>query len=392
MKNFIPTYEQCREICDANDNFTFYETKHNVDGYNISIFNYRLAMPPLFYKPIPSNTEIVAHELRGLTFVFNKDGSLYNKYILMDKFFNLNQSECSTYSLMKKEVIKEIAYKEDGSIASFVKLPNNRIIGRSKASFESDQAIEVEKIYNENKDIKRLVDICFNYGIIPIFEYVSPRNRVVLQYAKTDLVLIKLRINKTGEYISVEDLKALTEKNILDGITIVKTFNDLSLDDLIAKCEVDTGYEGFVITFESGKMVKLKLLEYINLHNLHTEDLHREDSIIYLIINEKIDDILCQLADDDERKLMVLEIIELVNRSIIFEYNSIKNLLSKYNGSKKDFALSYIKDEYFPYAMMHINRDIDIISIAKDKILKDTSKLMEARDWVDKNKKLYNVI
>lgn len=48
MKYFIPTYEQCRAICDANDNFIFYETKHVIDGYNVSIFNYRLAQPKDF--------------------------------------------------------------------------------------------------------------------------------------------------------------------------------------------------------------------------------------------------------------------------------------------------------------------------------------------------------
>ena len=48
MNYFIPTYEQCRLICDANDNFTFYETKHVIDGFDVSIFNYRLAIPKNF--------------------------------------------------------------------------------------------------------------------------------------------------------------------------------------------------------------------------------------------------------------------------------------------------------------------------------------------------------
>lgn len=46
--HYIPTYEECRQICDANDNFLFYESKHKVDGYDISIFNYRLAQPQDF--------------------------------------------------------------------------------------------------------------------------------------------------------------------------------------------------------------------------------------------------------------------------------------------------------------------------------------------------------
>jgi hypothetical protein len=66
----------------------------------------------------------------------------------MNKFFNLNQTECSSYELVKEEKIKGIAYKEDGSIISFIKLPNNKILAKSKTSFESEQAIEAQKIYD----------------------------------------------------------------------------------------------------------------------------------------------------------------------------------------------------------------------------------------------------
>ena len=476
MKYFIPTYSECREICDANDNFTFFETKHEVDGFKISIFSYRLAMPTLFTNPIKTKPEITAHELRGLTFVWNKDGSLFARYILMDKFFNLNQSECSSYHLLNKEVIKEITNKEDGSIASFIKLPNGRIIGRSKASFISDQAVQVEKIYNENKSIKNLVDYCFNNGIVPIFEYVSPRNRIVLIYDKTDLILLKLRLNKTGQYISIKDLPS----DVKNGVTIVKSFNDVTLDQLIEKCETDTGYEGFVVTFESDKMIKLKLKEYCDLHNLHTEDLHREDAIISLIIEEKIDDILCQLEDGDERKNMVIELIEIVNHHIAQETHAIESLLKKYKGNNKEFAAKFIKNKYFAACMLQVNRhnrinklvlelcdkieylkkvleytpewyinhfadvkkgienakvgnddprkvlieellsmvnigvfidtsiiesvriaigkfgklfigENDLVNIVKDKVLNDTYYLLEARKWVDNNKKLLHV-
>jgi RNA ligase len=395
MKYLIPTYEQCLAICEANDNFTFYESKHIVDGYNISIFNYRLAMPVMFYNPIPGNADITAHELRGLTFVWNHDGSLYNRYLLLDKFFNLNQYECSTYNLLKDQEIKEIAYKEDGSVASFIKLPNGKIVAKSKASFISEQAIEIGKIYEANPSVNKLVNYCFDNDIMPIFEYVSPRNRIVLKYTKTELILLKLRINSTGQYLSISDLPS----EYLDGVSVVNNVKS-TLDELILKCETDSGYEGYVITFTSGKMVKLKLVEYCNLHNLHTQDLHREDAIIYLIVNEQIDDILCQLEDGDERKTMVIELIEIVNLHIKEECVKVIKLLNDYNGSKKDFALKYYKkNEYFGIAMALINNhnrtygDINFIlnddmmlSFVKDKLIDETKHLLQARSWVDKAK------
>lgn len=382
MKYFIPTYDQCRQICDANDNFNFYETKHVIDGYNVSIFNYRLAMPPIFYRPIP-NSDITAHELRGLTFVFNTNGSLYKYFLLMDKFFNLNQHECSTYSLLKDQPIKNITYKEDGSITSFIQLPNGKVVGRSKASFESYQASEACLIYSENKSISKLVDWCFNNDLIAIFEYVSPKNRVVLQYTKTELVLIKVRNNSTGEYFDIENIPA----SILEGVSIVEYFDNLTLEDLIAKCETDIGYEGFVVTFQNNKMIKLKLLDYCAKHNLHTEDLHREDAIIYLIVENQIDDILCQLDKDDERRQTILDISDLVTFHLNRKFLETEQLLSNFKGNVKEFVLANRSNTNFASAMRVINQGSDLLSVIKERLLKDTFYLMNAREWI-KNEKL----
>jgi len=43
MERTLLTYDQCREIVERNDEMKFYETKHIVDGYDVSIFNYKLA-------------------------------------------------------------------------------------------------------------------------------------------------------------------------------------------------------------------------------------------------------------------------------------------------------------------------------------------------------------
>ena len=92
MYNLL-TYNQAVTLTQGNE-APFYEARFVVDGYNISIFNYRLAM----YSDFRDN---FAFEMRGLTFVFNEDGSLYNRYLLLHKFFNLNQVEDSQYSLVK---------------------------------------------------------------------------------------------------------------------------------------------------------------------------------------------------------------------------------------------------------------------------------------------------
>jgi hypothetical protein len=140
----------------------FYESKLVVNGYNVSIFNYRLAM----YSDFIDND---AFEMRGLTFVFNSDGSLFKRYLLLHKFFNLNQVSETQYSLVSDYVIKSIYNKEDGSVASFIRLPNGNIVGKSKMSFESEQALGMNRLYNSNSDLKRFVDLSLYNDLVAVF-------------------------------------------------------------------------------------------------------------------------------------------------------------------------------------------------------------------------------
>ena len=107
----LPSYDDCRLICDTHDNFIFYESKHKEDGFDISIFNYRLATFQNFENPVPDRPDIKGYEMRGITFVWNQDGSLYKRYLLLDKFFNVEQTPCSMYSVVKDYKIKNIYNK-----------------------------------------------------------------------------------------------------------------------------------------------------------------------------------------------------------------------------------------------------------------------------------------
>jgi hypothetical protein len=55
-QNAIPTYEQAVELCSGEE-APFYESKMVVDGFNVSVFNYRLAQYKDFANPIPEKPE-----------------------------------------------------------------------------------------------------------------------------------------------------------------------------------------------------------------------------------------------------------------------------------------------------------------------------------------------
>jgi T4 RnlA family RNA ligase len=377
---YLPTYEECREICDANDNFLFFESKQELDGYNISIFNYRLATPQNFKNPI-LDKNISANELRGLTFVFDNDGKVWKRFLLLDKFWNMNQSECSMYSVVKNYKIKNIYSKEDGSIASFIQLPNGKVYGRSKTSFISDQAIEIQKIYDNWPNIQTFVNWCMNNDIVPIFEYVAPTNRIVVPYANTDLILLRMRDNATGEYLDIDNY---VDK--LDGISIAENIKGLTLDDLVELKSVESGKEGWIVQFENGKMIKIKTEWYSRLHGLFTMELERENTLIALIINETIDDVLSQLGETETKKREeVQKITDVINNFIKNKSEEIDELMKEFKGDVRDFAIKNKKNPNFKFCMDIINKGEDKIKLIKDFILIQTKNLMAARQWLKEN-------
>jgi T4 RnlA family RNA ligase len=345
------------------------------------MFNYRLAKYSDFIVPIPGKN-ISAKEMRGLTFVFNKNGTLYKRYILLEKFFNLNQTTESEYTIVSKLKIKQVNFKEDGSIASFIRLPNGKVIGKSKMSFNSEQAVQITNLYNKNEKIREFVNWTLENDIVAIFEFVSPNNRIVLKYDSDNLILLRMRDNKTGKHLDLMDFT-----NKIGDLEIAPFEDEKSLDDLILKSKTEKGREGWIITFENGLMIKIKTDEYLRLHGLFTEDLNRENTLIGLILNETIDDVLAQL-EEPTKKAEIEKTIEIVNKEMSRISHEVDKLLQKYTGDRKDFALKYQKDPMFSLAMGVINGK-DKIDVIKQRIKIDTKDLMKAREWFKKAKERY---
>lgn len=379
---YLPSYEECRLICDTHDNFLFYESKQVEQGYNISIFNYRLATYQNFENPVLDRPDLKGYELRGLTFVFNTDGNLYKRYLLLDKFFNLEQTPCSMYSVVKDYKIKNIFNKEDGSIASFIRLPNGKVLGRSKTSFESDQAIEIQKIYDEDPNIKQFVDFCMDNDIVPIFEFVSPQNRIVVPYANTELILLRMRDNQTGEYLNINDYA-----HKLDGISVAESIDGHTLDSIREVVIKMIGKEGVIVQFENGKMIKMKSPWYNERHRLYTQDLNRENTLIGLIIDETIDDVLSQI-EEPTKKAEIDKTIEIVNQEMSRMSHEVDKLMKNYSGDRKEFAIKFNNHPLFPIVIGMISGK-DKIDLIKQKIKKDTSSLLQAREWFKKAKERF---
>ena len=169
MKQFM-SYAEAQMICAANPNFT--EKISEIDGFKVSLFTYGITTTAKdFLEPIPG-ANINALEIRGCVYVHNADGT-HTPFPLLKKFFNFGENISVQPDLIAKLKLKSSYAKEDGSITSFVKLPNGKVIARSKTSFESDQANRANAIYRTNDNLRKLVDNCLSNNIVPIFEYVA---------------------------------------------------------------------------------------------------------------------------------------------------------------------------------------------------------------------------
>ena len=99
------TYEDALRICEANDDFHFNKKEVILEGFRVVTFNYFICDYSNFETPIIGNDEIKAFDMRGVTFVFNEDGTLFRKYLMLEKFFNLNQVESTLYENVKHKKI-----------------------------------------------------------------------------------------------------------------------------------------------------------------------------------------------------------------------------------------------------------------------------------------------
>ena len=395
-ESMIPTYEECVEMCDREDS-PFYESKMIVDEFLVSAFNYRLASSSDFNTP-------KSREMRGICFVFNTNGSLFNRYILLEKFFNLNQVPGSMYSDVKDLTIKSIMNKEDGSICQFIMLPNGKVVGKSKMGFDNEQANGINRIYKANPDVRKLVDWSLSNGICAVFEYVSPSNRIVLRYDKEELILLRLRDNTSGKHIDIKD-----HLDKIGSIRIAPFEDDYKdLITLIEKSKTEIDKEGWVVQFDNDHMIKIKCDWYCERHGLLTNDLYREHVLVGYILDDKIDDILGQIPEDEkEAHERIHKIISVVKRAIaekIEDINKSYKVFAALDEDRKEYAINYRKKEpNFGYVMalykgkLLANMNEEEIADLYDNIEDYEAAIQRcdiyelAKDWVSDNNRRLNI-
>lgn len=224
----------------------------------------------------------------------------------------------------------EIFEKADGSLGILYSCDYGHRIA-SRGSFTSEQSVRATTIFQEKYSHCR-----FDPNITYLFEIIYPENRIVVDYGETeDLILLAMIDTESGMDLPLPDQSSVP-------YPVVKTWKDgTSLESLMEE-KVDN-FEGWVIRFESGLRVKVKLEEYVRIHRIVTNLNNRRvwealstDIPLDLWLESVPDEFYSWalgVAKDLKDKFKELE--SLVTR----RFREIENSFGDESWSRKDFAL-----------------------------------------------------
>lgn len=286
-------------------------------------------------------------EIRGITFVNDKP------YLSLPKFFNVNEIEETQFHLIKDKKIKYISEKMDGSLITFYEKDGN-IYPKTKNSLRNDI---LDDIYNKNlinNDIIEFVRFCFDNNYYPIFEYISPDNKIVIDYDKSELILTVIR-DSEGNFIRPDILKFQ-----FPNIEYTKVYDNLDINNIMSILPVLKEREGFVVVFEDNTVVKFKTDEYFELHHLFN-DVYRDIILLRLMVEEKIDDFISKIEHENVKEMVMNKLLKFNE-----EVTKIKNEVNiLYNSLHNIYDIKYVAERYKKHNLFHFlmtkvrNKDLD---------------------------------
>ena len=205
-----------------------------------------------------------------------------------------------------------------------------------------------------------------------MFELTSPYNRVVVPYNDVEIALIGIRDNQSLQ----EEL--IYDSELKDSFLLPKRYGFKTLEECIESAHsLPYSEEGYVVLDKYFNRVKIKSLEYVNVHHLRGEGVMSEKRILDIIRQNEIAEYLIyfpeykELFDEYKRKvddlykayhLMWLSFSQL-------EFNSRKEIALFLQDAKDVYDMGFIfkmldgkiKESCDYFADMPLDKFVDIL-------------------------------
>jgi RNA ligase len=201
----------------------------------------------------------ILRSCRGL--VTDLEGNVISKSF--DKFFNWEEHTIGEFPDFSRKL--EITEKMDGSLLIVFRY-NDQVVYSTRGSFYSDQAIAggnlFREIYNED---------WIEEGYTYLFEYISPDNRIVVSYDKSDLIHLAKIDNSNGldverdsrfNCVNVVEIEGDCFSDIFAGYSKLKSLNSSNKEGFVIRALFDGTQPDW--------RCKIKFDNYIKLHRIVT--------------------------------------------------------------------------------------------------------------------------
>lgn len=292
-------FKNLMALCDPKDQSKFfYRDSRTPLGTPFRVFSYN-------YASYSDWLLQDALECRGIMFEITPEGEPVRIMARpMEKFFNLNETPFTMNLDMSK--VEYGMDKADGSLISTY-VDNGILCSKSKTSVISEQAIAANAILSDIDHeplYKRALELA-EAGFTLNFEYVAPDNRIVLPYDHKALILLNIRENESGEYVSYRDIFA---DPVLRKYLVQQVMADFSDPNWVDKIRNLEGIEGYVYVMEDGLKFKLKTDWYVALHRTK-DSITKNEALFEAVVSGGSDD-LRSLFEADTWALTKIETFE----------------------------------------------------------------------------------
>ena len=271
-------------------------------------------------------------QCRGL--VTDLEGNIVSHPLL--KFHNWEELHPSERPCAGDKI--EITLKMDGSLL-IVSRYKGQLIFNTRGSFYSDQAIAAEKLFYELYD-----PTWIDEGVTYLFEFVSPENKIVVQYLKSDLIHLARIETATGKDLPRDKRFHCVEVYKLNGgvfgeelYVLFKSMEDnfVNKEGLVIRQVIDEPRQNF--------RMKLKTQDYIKLHRIVT-GVSNKTVWEYLRDGKSFEDIIEIVPDEFNEWLKATKVsLELrylgIESRAKYAYDCVKGL-----DSRKDQAIELMNN------------------------------------------------
>jgi T4 RnlA family RNA ligase len=271
-----------------------------------------------------------------------------------DKFHNYGEPNADQINWNGKIYARA---KEDGSLIKLFIDKDNTKCWATNNGFDANASLPGDLI-NEFDTFQNLIDDAMFDKKLPssyllqeytlLFELVSPLNRIVCRYPKTDLIFLGARSNYHGNEIMPE--------TFLKQIATMRGFSTPKIYELSSKtieevqaivAEFDSNHEGIVIQDENFNRIKLKGTEYLKIHKVKDNNGQLSHKHLFKCIqSETIDDIIGVFPEHAQRIRNIINQYKILDATIDTIINEAKTYIKIVNQNKDE------RDRKKAYAML----------------------------------------